>query len=148
MKEITLILSSISILFFILLGIKEILKKKTKKFCAICGAVSITWVTLLILYFIGLFNNKIIIALLIGGSVVGVFYSWEHRTKREKLVFRLPLILSLFLLAYFVLIKEIILESLIFLVFIWDLFLIIYSYRKSKKFNLFIKKIIECCKRW
>ncbi len=148
MENITLILIAISTLFFILLGIKEILKKKPKKFCAICGAVVITWLTLLILYFIGLFDDRTILALLIGGSVIGIFYLWENKAKEEKLVFRLPLILTLFLLAYFVLMKEIIFESLIFIAIIWVFFLIIYSYRRNKNFNSFVKKIIECCKRW
>ena len=79
------ILVSITLLFFVLLIIKEFIGSKLKKnFCAICGAVVLTWLALLILYWLGIFQNKIILALLIGESALGIFYVVERKV-REKL---------------------------------------------------------------
>ncbi len=148
MEKITLILIGISVLFFLLLGVKEIFKKKSKRFCAICLAISLTWICLLVLYFLGKFQDIVILSLLIGGSVVGIFYLWENKVKKEKLIFRLPLILTLFLLAYFILIGKIIFGGLIFIIILWIIFLLLYLFKNYKGFNKFANKIVECCKRW
>ena len=74
MESITQILFGISISFFLLLGIKSLFKKKLEKLCVICASVSLTWIFLLILYFLGKFEDLVVIALLMGGSVVGLYY--------------------------------------------------------------------------
>jgi len=73
--NLTLILAGITALFFILLFIKSFTKKK---FCVICVSVSLTWITLLILYFLNIFTDKLIIGILIyfilGGFVISTLY--------------------------------------------------------------------------
>lgn len=147
MENITLILIGISVLFFLLLGIKELFMKKSKRFCAICLSVSLTWIFLLILYFLGKFQDVIILSLLIGGSIVGIFYLWENKVKKEKLVFRLPLLLTLIFIFYSLL-ERIIYNAILFLVILWIFFILIYSFKNNKRLNSFAKKIVECCKRW
>lgn len=147
MENITLILIGISVLFFLLLGIKTIFDKKKKKFCAICLSISLIWIFLLILYFLGKFQDMIILSLLIGGSIVGIFYLWENKVKKEKLVFRLPLLLTLIFIFYSLL-ERIIYSAILFLVILWIFFILIYLFKNHKGFNKFFKKIIECCKRW
>lgn len=44
------------------------------KLCAICTAVSLTWLGLLITYFIGWHHDLLLIGILMGGSVVGFMY--------------------------------------------------------------------------
>lgn len=147
MENITLILIGISALFFILLLVKEIFNKRKKKFCAICTAVSLTWIILLVLYFLDIFNDKIILALLIGHTSLGIFYLVENKVKEKFKLFRLPFLLTLIILFYY-LIQGFIFESLLFIIILWVLFILIYSFKNNKGLNLFAKKIIECCKRW
>lgn len=148
MENLTLILIGISVLFFVLLGIKSIFKKKLQKLCTICASISLTWILLLVLYLFGKFQDLTIIALLLGGSVVGIFYLWERKTKKTKLIFRLPVMITLIYIAYFILYQKIILGGLILLLIIWVFFILIYSYRNNKSINIFFNKILECCKKW
>jgi len=132
--------------FVLLMGVKEISKKK---FCVLCGAVFLTWFLLLILYWKGLFTNKLIIALLMGSSVLGIFYLVEKKVKESWELFRLPFYLTLVSLAYFVLEG---LESLgkaaLVLVPLWVIFGFLFVYKNNNKTSSFVKKLIECCKNW
>lgn len=132
--------------FVLLMGVKEIFKKK---FCVLCVAVSLTWFLLLILYWKGLFTNKLIIALLMGSSVLGIFYLVEKKVKESWELFRLPFYLTLVSLVYFVLEG---LESLgkvaLVLVSLWVVFGFLFVYKNNNQIGSFVKKLIECCKNW
>ena len=88
MDTITTVLIGIVILFFILLVLKNIFN--LKKFCAICISITLVWVLLLISYFLNIFIDKTIIAILMGHTSLGIFYLWEKKTKEKFKVFRLP----------------------------------------------------------
>ena len=141
------ILVSITLLFFVLLIIKEFIGSKLKKnFCAICGAVVLTWLALLILYWLGIFQNKIILALLIGESALGIFYVVERKVREKLKIFRLPFLLTLIFLAYLLLeIPKDIIIDIIFLIIIWIVFILIYLYRGNRKTKRIIKKLVKCC---
>ncbi len=143
------ILLIITGMFFLLLIIKELFKDNTKKkICVICLAVSLTWVMLLILYFLNIFDNNVILALLMGETVLGVYYLAESKVKEELKIFRLPFLLTLTLAAYSVIVYEDLIKSAILILLLWGFFTVIYVYRKNSSLNRFVKKIIECCKRW
>ena len=148
MENITQVLLGISVMFFVLLGIKAVFKEKLKKLCVICASVSLTWIFLLILYFLERFENLTLIALLMGGTVVGLFYLWERKTKKQKLIFRLPVLMTFLAIAYFILTKKILIGVLVLIAVLWLIFSIIYLYRKNKNFNSLVNKIVECCKKW
>jgi len=138
----------ITVLFFFLLLIKGIFKKTFKKeFCVICVAVSLTWITLLILSWLEIFNDKTIIALLMGMSILGIFYLVENKVKEGFKLFRLSFLLSLILIGYLFLGYSIV-KGFVFVLIIWILFLFIYVYRNNKNVNRFFNKLLECCKRW
>jgi len=141
---------TIALLFFVLLIAKALIRLKFKKFdfCVICASVSLTWLALLALYYIGFFNNPVLIALLMGGSIVGIFYLIEGKVKKELKLFRLPFLLSLIFAAYLLLSLSISIKTIFLLIALWLLFLFVFYYRKSKKLKKAIDKIIECCKRW
>ena len=149
MVDIFFIFLGISILFFILLGIKELFSKRIKeKFCVICVAVSLTWAVLLILYWLKIFDNVIIIALLLGESILGIFYLVEDKFRVMRF-FRLPFLLTLILIGYYLLVGlEDLFNSIIFLAVLWGLFVLVYSYKNNKKIGLLVDKIIKCCKEW
>ncbi len=141
MEILTLVLLGVILLFFIFLAMKNLIG--SERICAICFSVLFTWIFLLLGYFWGLFFNKIIIAILMGMSVLGIYYVAEKKVKKRFLVFRLPFLLTLIFVVYFVL-EEFILESFILLGVLWVFFILIYSF----KFNGFAKKLVECCKKW
>ena len=141
MEQVTWILLAITALFFILLVVKSIFN--WKRACAICLSITLTWAALLTLYFLNIFVDKIIIAILMGHTSLGLFYLLEKRLKKDFLLFRIPYLLTSILIIYFTL-NGFIINSMYFVLGLWVLFFIIYLF----KFNKFAKKIIECCKKW
>lgn len=141
MEPITIVLIGISALFFTLLAIKSIFN--IKKICVICASVTLAWAVLLTLYFLNVFTDKIIIAILMGHTSLGIYYLLEKRVKKRFLLFRLPYLLTSILLIYSIL-TGFVISSLYLVLGLWLLFIILYL----SKFNKFTKKIIECCKKW
>lgn len=138
-------LSGIILLFFVLLILKNIFK--WKKFCVLCTAVSLTWILLLVLYFLKIFQDKIIIAILMGHTSLGLFYLWEKNVREKFKMFRLPLLLSFIFIIYSIL-ENFEFNSLFIILGLWVVFFLIYLFRNNKGFNKFTKRLIECCKKW
>ena len=147
MSNLFWVILTISVLFFILLGIKVLTKSQL---CSICLSVSLTWILLLILYWRGTFQDTILLALLMGQSILGIYYLIESKVKKNLLLFRLPFLLTLTFIFYSLLIKSIsqFSEAIIFLVSIWLGFFIIYIFKTDLRLQKLMKQIIDCCKRW
>lgn len=141
MEIISWILIGITSLFFIILAVKSIFK--IKRFCAICLSVTLAWIGLLVLYLLNIFTDKIIMAILMGHTSLGIYYTLEKKIKKRFLLFRLPYLLTSILIIYSVL-NGFIISSLYLILGIWLFFVLIYLL----KFNKFAKKLIECCKKW
>lgn len=108
-----------------------------------------TWLSLLVMLWSGIFEDRVIIAILMGESVLGVFYIMESLVKEELKVFRLPFLLTMITVAYFVLTFPVdILSSVLFLGLLWILFFFIYKLKTVPSFRGFVKKLVECCRRW
>ena len=150
MADLFFILVGITAAFFVFLALKELLRGKPKEnFCVICASVSITWIALLILYWLNVFVNPTILALLIGMSITGVFYLADSKAKNELKLFRLPFLLTLVLIGYSLLKMQYdIIKELIFIVLVWIFFMLVYLFKSNEKTKLFVKKVLECCKRW
>lgn len=147
MDNLLLVLITLTATFFILLGLKELFKQIIKReFCVICVAVFFTWIILLALYKSGLFNDIIIISLLVGETVLGIFYLLESKVNDNLKIFRLPALLTLISASYFLLAKNNILNSFIFLSILWIVFIFLYFYRNNSKIKSIIERLIECCK--
>lgn len=146
MNSLLIALMSITGLFILLLLIKSIVKKE---FCVICGAVTLTWIGLLITRYLGLFTDTIVIALLLGHTSLGVFYLLEKRVSKQWLIFRLPLLLTLLSLTYLLLTEtKDILTILSFLFLLWLAFGLLFAYQTNQRFHQLTKKLIDCCRRW
>lgn len=143
------ILWTIVILFIVIIAIKSILKNKiNSNLCAICLAFSLTWIYSLILYYLDMFDNILVIGLMMGMTILGIFYTVERNVKKELTLFRLPFLLSLFLAGYYLLTFDNLFNEILILVLIWIIFGILYIYRNNKSFRQITNKIIECCKKW
>lgn len=77
MQTLLIAIGSISFLyfFFALTGILRAIVRK--RVCAVCAAVSFTWIGLLAGYLAGRNIDPIVLALLMGGSVVGFMYTMQ-----------------------------------------------------------------------
>ena len=125
-------------LFVVSLGLRNLFPK----ICAICLAVTLTW-----LY--GLFSgwNAVVLALLMGGSAVGSMYYLGSKLPEKFGVFKLPYLLSALVLAYAILEKKLNIYTLLFLVGLWILSVSVFFLRNGVGKNWF-KKVVECCKNW
>lgn len=140
-----LIFLSITVFFLVFLVAKGI---TGRKICAICAGVSATWIIFLILYRLGHVSDPLLIGILMGESVIGIFYLIERKTKEEIHFFRLPFLLTLTFLAYTLISRVLPYQVLGFVLGLWALYGGIYLFRKKPGLNRMVKKIIECCKNW
>jgi len=146
MSDLASTLLFIAGLFGVLVAAKQLLKNV--KYCAICLAVSVTWVGLLVLLWFGVFNNSVLVALLMGQSSLGLYYLIEKRSPERFLVFRLPLLISLTWLAYSVVNQTLFFDALLMVVGAWLVFGVLYVYRTNPKFQTKVKAVIDCCSDW
>ncbi|MDH3309941.1 MAG: hypothetical protein OEM48_07050 [Gammaproteobacteria bacterium] len=146
MTDPVLALLMIVVLFILLLIVKKITEWK---FCVMCTSVSLTWMTLLVLYWLGMFGQPVIIAVLMGQTVVGMYYFLEHKTEGSLHIFRLPLLLTLTLAAFVLLdVTMKLAYSLGLLALLWILLLLMYFYRHNPKTKIVVDRIIACCRDW
>lgn len=127
-----------------------IMKSVTRwKFCVICTSVSTTWIALLLLHWLGKFDQPLIIAVLMGQSIVGLYYFLEDRTKEQFHIFRLPLLLTLTLAALVMLgVDTDLVYSASLLAALWAGLSLLFFYRQHPKTRVVVDRIIACCKDW
>ena len=146
MEELLLILVMITSLFIPLLFLQQLVNRKI---CALCGAIVISWAVLLLLSVVGIFSSRLLIALLMGQSITGVYYLVEKKVSEQLTLFRLPFLLTLIVMGSSLLeFGSGTLSSILFVVTIWILFTLIYLFRHNPKLYGVIQRIIECCKKW
>ena len=150
MNTLWLVIAIIAVLFVLLLIIKTALPQKIKdKLCAVCLAVSLTWLTLLILYFNGQWQNASLLALLMGQSVVGVFYWLQAKKTAGRRLAQLPILLTLTWLAYLPFGEFAdIWRTAILIAAVWLVICALYVYRHNRRLAGLVDKLIKCCKQW
>jgi hypothetical protein len=145
MIDVTLVFIGLVTLFAIFIALRSTF---SLKICALCGAVSFSWAVLLILFYLKQEIDPVLIALLIGGSIVGFMYVLEQRLSEKYQLFKLPFFLTLISVAYFILERNVILNTVIVILLIWIFITFIHLGQNIKKLGILGKKIIECCKNW
>ncbi len=141
------ILIVITTLFVLYVALRFILKLKI---CALCAAVSTTWLGLLGIKLFGFDIDPLIIGILMGGSAVGIMYLLEQKTPKKYHILKLPFLLTLFALTYIVL-ADVPEERLTYLILLslWVVFLSIFFMERNIRILKKVgKKLIECCKNW
>ncbi|MGB0757341.1 MAG: hypothetical protein ACPGO5_02700 [Patescibacteria group bacterium] len=68
----------------VILAIYFIIAFSPLKVCAICSAVSMTWLGLLLTYMLGMHEEIVWLGVLMGGSVVGLMYKLDSYWKEKK----------------------------------------------------------------
>ncbi len=161
-------LFTISGLFFLFLLLKKLFPKWLEKICALCAAVSLTWMFYLLNWKLNLFNltvDPLLIALLMGQTILGIFYFIENKLSLQNFsspqnldltFFRLPFLLTLLFFGYALLkmavittnIPSSLLSGAVALLALWLIFGMLYAFRRSSHFKGFVKRIVECCRKW
>jgi hypothetical protein len=146
MIDITTALIILAVLFILFIALRSIFKIKI---CALCAAVSTTWILLLTFLYIGKEVDPLIIGILMGGSAVGLMYYLENRLPEKYHLFKFPFLITLILLIYLLLAQDAN-DSRFYidLTSLWAVFIALYFLRYKKSFKGTVKKLIECCKNW
>ena len=146
MNSLFIAFAAIVSLFASLLVLKGLIRKD---FCVICASVSVTWLGLLVLYWLGSFKESLLIALLMGQSVVGGYYLLEKRVPERFLAFRLPFLLSATFGAYLLVAgASEFLYPFLFLLALWLAFGALFLSRANKKAGEIFGRLLACCKKW
>lgn len=138
------VLIAIASVFLIIVIVQQQMKRK---FCAICAAVSLTMASLLGWYWISGKGDPILLGILLGQSILGLFYLAEHYAPKPLLVYRLPFLLALTALGYALITRSFPQDAFMFLIAVVFLFGAVHVLRIPAARKL-TKNIIECCKRW
>lgn len=145
MMDIFFIFLAITVLFALLVGLRSLFNLKI---CALCGAVSTTWIVLLVMFYGSVFNDSIILGVLMGGSVVGAMYLLEQKLPEHFQIFKLPFFLTFVSVAYLALMRSFTIEVVVIPVLLWVCMGAIYAGRNIASLKTLGRKIIECCKNW
>ncbi len=91
------VLLSILILYVLSALVKELIRKKFHiDICAVCVAVSLTWIVLLIMLFSGIYQDKLLIGILMGQSIAGSMYAFEKKFQKNESVLAFKILIILF----------------------------------------------------
>ncbi len=132
----------ISGLFIAGLIIKHLLKRR---FCVICASVSLSWLSFLIFYWTDSFHDTILLSLLIGQSIAGLYYFVEKRVPKTLRIFSLPFFLSLTAGFYMLIKTELILPAFGLLLGLWLVAWLVFAYRNDPGKQVLAKVAMECC---
>lgn len=135
----------VTLLFVALLFIK---RATTLRFCALCTAVSGTWIGLLGLYYSGYYDNETVIALFLGQTIVGTMYLGERNLPDRYSVFTLPYLLTGTVIGYLLLDPGASVYAGGLVLLTWLLAVFLFAYREHERVAVVFDEIIACCRDW
>lgn len=139
----TLILIIIIGLFATILLIKHSLSLKV---CVLCGSIFLTWAGLLVLYKLGKFQDVVLLSLLMGQSITGIYYLVNKRIKASLRIFTLPFFLSLTTFFYLVISgSQNIMPPLLILLGLWITAYLLFAWRNDPGKRNITKAVMNCC---
>ena len=120
-------------------------QKSKRKICAICAGVSLTWLLLFILYKTGVYKDTVLLSLLMGQSITGLYYFGLKRLPKPLRIFTLPFFLSLTVVFYLLITEEFILTAFGLLTALWILAWLIFIYRDDPGKKPLAQAVTNCC---
>ncbi|MEX0934892.1 MAG: hypothetical protein WDZ70_01020 [Candidatus Paceibacterota bacterium] len=146
MINLSIVLTLLSIIF----GVFIVLRTYTSiRICALCAATVFTWLALLVHWYLGGDVNTHIIAILMGGSIVGALYALEEKFNSSYSLFKFPLFITLITFAFWLTsgnTEDTFLIPLI--IILWTLFFLLFLFRGKKKVRALASHVIKCCRDW
>lgn len=140
-----LVITSILVLFVIMI---VLLRPLGFRVCALCAAVSGTWILLLILTATGTFKEPLLIAILMGESAVGLMSLMTKRLPWFE-IFRLPFLLTLtWIIARIVGVQGGNMIIISTLAVLWIITILIHATRHAPRVGAAWKRLAACCRNW
>lgn len=120
------------------------------KLCAICSAVSLTWLVLLSIHWTRGGIDPLILGILMGGSAVGTMYYLSAKVPEKYQLLKFPFLISLFWVVFRIIegVAGSIFQEVIILGGIWVMFGVIFLLYQNNRLKEIGKRLIECCKNW
>lgn len=137
-----IVFAAIVSIFALVLGVKRF---STRNLCALCLSVSLTWAGLLILNKVEMFENTVLLALLMGQSVTGIFYLLKERVPKVLRIFTLPFFLSLTAVSYVLITNDYIIWTFALLTAVWIGAWVIFASRDDPGAQPLATVVMDCC---
>ncbi len=137
------ILLVITGLFVLVLGVK---KRLSIKVCVLCGSIFVTWTALLVLYRTNHFHDSVLLSLLMGQFITGLYYFLEKRVSPLLRIFTLPFFLTLTTVFYFAItFTKDLFPPLLVLFGLWIGAYIIFAWRNDPGKKQLSDAVMNCC---
>lgn len=134
---------AISFIFIASLAFKNMVVKKP--FCSLCAAIASMWLVLLVLYKTDRFSDQVLLGLLVGQSITGIFYFAYRRLPEALRIFSLPFVLSLTAVFYTFINDSVQLSVYVLLAVLWMIAWVIFTYRNDPGKKVISKILADCC---
>ncbi len=119
------------------------------RLCALCASVGLTWVTLWVIAFVRGGADPIIVAMLMGGSAVGILYYLSAKLPEAYGIFTFPFLITLFWLIHTTITGPYGWRGEgVLLVGVWTLAVVIFFARTNGRFRGIARNLISCCRNW
>ena len=146
MITLPLIIVFLTLWFLVLLLLKSFMPWK---FCVACVTISSSWMALLIWRAVGGAINPIFIAVLMGESVVGLYYVLEKNVPETWHIFRWPFLITATTVAYVASgLQTQLWLAFAFIAAIWIFFGLLYAVRHVALWQKVVQQLIACCRDW
>lgn len=116
--------------------------------CALCAAVSGTWIVLLILLYMDFTIDPLVVGILMGGSGVGAMYLLEDKLNERYYIFCIAFLATMIAGAYLLITELFAVDAVVILLLLWIGSLGLFLRQDSGKLKGVVAKIIKCCKNW
>ena len=119
--------------------------------CALCAGISLAWLMLLGMHWSGTrLIDPVVLAVLMGGSAVGLMYYLAARAPARYSLFKLPFLVSALLAVYGVVRGAAAVEGtgIVLVVGLWIAFGALYVWRENPRLRRMSERLIACCKNW
>jgi len=137
-----LVFALISLLFIVGLIYNQ---RSKKALCAICASIALTWLLLLILYKTDAYQDTVLLSLLMGQSITGLYYLGVRRLPKSLRIFTLPFFLSLTAIFYLLITAKLVLGAFAFAAAWWLVAWLIFVWRDDPGKKRLSNAVINCC---
>ena len=120
-------------------------QKSKRRICAICAGVVLTWLTLFVLYKTGSYRDTVLLSLLMGQSITGLYYLGLRRLPKSLRIFTLPFFLSLTAVFYLLITEKFVLGAFGLLTVLWITAWLIFINRKDPGKKPLTQAVTNCC---
>lgn len=91
------------------------------------------------------YHDSLLLSLLMGQSITGLYYFARQRLPKILRIFTLPYFLTATAGLYMLLKSQIILSAFVLLLGLWTIAWVIFTYRNDPAKNSVVKAAMECC---